>query len=488
MNNGNVSLRDYEGIQGFGMSSAAEVEELNKALSAGSARPPASGGDALRVESLESTLRITTHTLQHVKLWKKLNKLPAFNTVEEYNILSGYGSDAGAFTNEGDLPESQDSTYARKVAYIKFMGTTREVTHPMTLVRPAHGSVIGLETSNGATWLVERIERALFEGRSDNVPQSFDGLPSQILAGVGVTDPNEDIYPGIDTVGDARNTVLIDKRGMDLEEDDLEMAMNYILQNYGTGTDLFAAPTALSNLARKFYPRERVNLPAPVDGRVGFTVKSFDSSAGIVDFNNEIFLRSGRNNGVKTAPAAATSSKAPSAPVLTSAIAAANTGGTNKFSAADAGAYYWAVTACNRFGESAVSAGVTASPAAGEKVTLTITKNVGDSGDKLATYFKVYRSAKGAANANAAMYTTSVKDSGAATTLVVDRNWFIPGTSIAPLFQMNLQNLTWRQLAPMLKIPLATVAASIRWMQLIYGTPIIYTPKKNILFLNVADS
>lgn len=485
MNNGMVSLRDYEGIQGFGMSSAAEVEDLNKALSAGVQRPPTSGGNVLRVESLEATLRITTLTLQHVKLWKKLNKLPAFNTVEEYNLLTDYGADAGAFTNEGDLPETQDSTYQRKVAYVKFMGTTREVTHPMTLVRPAHGSVIGLETQNGATWLVERIERALFEGDSAMVPQSFDGFPTQILEGVGVVDPNEDLYPGVDTLGDARNTVIIDKRGQSLSEDDLEIGANYVLQNYGTPTDLFMAPAALSDLARKFYPRERVNLPAPVDGKVGFTVKSFDTSAGLVEFNNEIFLRSGRNNGVKTAPGSATNAKAPAAPTLTSATAAANTGGTSKFGAADAGAYYYKVTAVNRYGESAASAAVSASPAAGQKVTLVITPAAGDQ-----TAFKVYRSAKGAADGSQAQYMTMVASAGAnpTTTSVVDRNWYIPGCSIAPLFQMNLQNMSWRQLAPMLKIPLATIAASIRWMQLIYGTPILYTPKKNVLFINVADS
>ena len=30
-----VSFRDYEGIQGFGIGSNAEVDELNKALAAG---------------------------------------------------------------------------------------------------------------------------------------------------------------------------------------------------------------------------------------------------------------------------------------------------------------------------------------------------------------------------------------------------------------------------------------------------------------------
>jgi hypothetical protein len=49
--------------------------------------------------------------------------------------MTAYGADTGVFTNEGDLPETQDSSYERRTVLVKFLGTTREVTHPMTLVR-----------------------------------------------------------------------------------------------------------------------------------------------------------------------------------------------------------------------------------------------------------------------------------------------------------------------------------------------------------------
>jgi hypothetical protein len=121
--------------------------------------------------------------------------------------------------------------------------------------------------------------------------------------------------------------------------------------------------------------------------------------------------------------------------------------------------------------------------AAGEKVTLTITDG---GGSYPATAYKVYRTAVGGAVATA-QYVTTVKRGGATTTWT-DYNWLIPNTSTAMLVQNNLQNYSVRQLAPMLKIPLATVAASIRWMQLLYLTFILYTPKKNVLFINVKDS
>jgi len=77
--------------------------------------------------------------------------------------------------------------------------------------------------------------------------------------------------------------------------------------------------------------------------------------------------------------------------------------------------------------------------------------------------------------------------SGAATTTYVDLNLNLPSTSNSFMLQMNLQNLSFRQLAPMIKIPLATLAASVRWMQLLYGTPIVYSPRRNVIFINVLD-
>jgi len=481
--NGMVSLRDYEGIQGFGMTSAQAVDDLNKALTAGTQNPPTSGGNVLRVESLEATLRVVTFTLGHIQFWKMLPKLPAFSTVEEYNRLLDYGADSGAFTNEGDLPETQDSTYERKTALVKFLGTTREVSHPMTLVRPAHGNVIGLETQNGAIWLLERLERALFMGRADMVSQEIDGLAKQIMDGVNILNPNTDLYDATNILRAGAETVIIDKRGERLLENDLETGSNFIVQNYGTPTDLMLAPQAMSDISKQFYPRERVNLPFPVEGKVGLAIKSFESNAGPISFKPDIFLRSGRNNGAKGIPAAATSTKAPSAPTIS-----AGTPGSDAKSmfqgAPFTGVHQYYVTAVNRFGESAPSAVASPTLAAGQAVAITITDG---GGANPATAYKVYRTVNGGDAAATAKIMTTVARSGGGATFT-DHNWWIPATSMSFMVQNNLQNYSVRQLAPMMKIPLATVAASIRWMQLLYLTYLLYTPRKNVLYINVADS
>lgn len=463
---GGVSMKDYEGMAGFGMNPFGVTEDINKALSAGYQSPGQMGGAALRVESLEATLRIVTFTQANIKLWRAMPKLPAFSTVEEYTIQSSYGADSGIFTREGELPQASDAAYERKVAQVKFMGVQKEITHPMMLVRPAHGSVLALETQNGAVQLLEKVERALFEGRSDVVPEQFDGLYKQIT-----DDPV------------AAVTNIFDMRGGPITEDALEEGANTVVEGYGVPTDLYLAPRALSDVGKQFYPRERINLPATNNGRVGLAVTSFDSSAGLINFQNDIFLRSGSNNGVKTAPSAATATRAPTAPTVAGAVNAGPVTGS-KFRAGDAGTYFYRVSAVNRFGQSTAGNSAGLVVAATDSVTLTITD--GGGADPATGYF-IYRTAPGAAVGTAQFMAAVPRIGAAATTLYVDLNLNLPGTSKAFMLQMNLQNLSIRQLAPMIKIPLATLAASVRWMQLLYLTPIVYSPRRNVVFINVLD-
>ena len=62
--------------QGFGQSSAQTVQDLNKALTAGYAADPGSqsGGGALRVESLDSTLKIVSFMMKNIVLYNDIPK------------------------------------------------------------------------------------------------------------------------------------------------------------------------------------------------------------------------------------------------------------------------------------------------------------------------------------------------------------------------------------------------------------------------------
>lgn len=466
MEGNHVGLSDYEGLTGFGLLPTQDTEEIQKALSAGYQSPRHDGGSALRVESLEATLRILTFSQGHVKLWKDIPKLPAFSTSEEYTVQTSYGGENGPFTREGELPQVQDAAYERRVELVKFLGTQREVTHPATLVRNAYGNIIARETQNGAIWLMERMERNLFRGQASVIPECFDGIDEQILR-----DPFA-----------AANNVL-DLRGGPITEDVIEEATNIVVENYGLSSALYLAPRAHSDMSKQFYSRQRGGF-GDREGRIGYSAKMMETNAGDIALRGDIFLRSGKNNGVKTAPTVATSVRAPTAPTAGNfGTAGANAG--SLFGAADAGTYQYKVTALNRFGESAPAqetGGVVV--ASGDGVSLVITDG---GGADVATGYRIYRSKVGGAVGSEQFMIDVPRPTGAATTTFVDVNQFIPGTSRAYLLQMNLQSLSFRQLAPMMKIPLATLAASIRWMQLLYGTPIVYAPRKNLILLNVAD-
>jgi hypothetical protein len=466
----------YSGnINGFGIDQSSNVSDLQKALEAGFQVSGQTGGSALRVESLEGSLKVVTYTAHHIKLWKKIPKSPAYSTVEEYNQLVNYGSDSFAFVGEGELPPTQDTTYARRTSLVKFIGTTREVTHPMTVVHPAHGDVIALENQNGILWTLERVENALFHGDSS---LAFDGEAEQ--------------WDGLDALIDP--TSFIDLEGQPLQEADIEEAANQLVEQYAYPTDIWLGTRVASDLVKTFYPRERVNLPAPENGMVGMSVNSVMTQAGVMEMNPNVFLKR-----LPTPPVGATSPNSPAAPgVLASALPGATDGDFNKGAPAGTNNYAYAVTAANRFGESApvligASQAITQiQKDAGDHVDLTIT-NPGLIGTFPPEYFRVYRTtARPAAGVpvDLSLYSLilqvpAASQAPAGVTVVADVNFLLPFTEIAYMGELTPSVITFRQLLPMLRMDLAVLAPAFRWMILLYGTPILFAPLKWLRFINV---
>jgi len=83
-----------------------------------------------------------TYEMEEIKLFKTIPKVPATNTVEEFNRLLAYSQSGSRRFNlgwmaEGDLPEEEDSTYARITVLVKFLGVTGRVTHVANTIRAA---------------------------------------------------------------------------------------------------------------------------------------------------------------------------------------------------------------------------------------------------------------------------------------------------------------------------------------------------------------
>lgn len=477
-----VGLRSFQQGSigsGFGVGSEADIAELSKALEAGyQIGAGKTGGSALRVESLEASLKVLTYSSSHVKFWKKIFKTPAYSTVEEYNQLTDYGGEASPFVQEGELPQASDSSYVRRTQLVKFLGTVREITHQATLVHPAHGDLIAMENQNGILWLLQRVEQSLFSGDST---LAFDGESEQ--------------WDGLDALIDAAN--VIDLEGSTLQEADIEEASNMIIEHYGFPTDMFLGTRTMSDLNKTLYPRERIQLPAPQNGQIGNTIATMATQAGVIEFNPDVFIRR-----TPTPPAAATSAMAPATPASVASGAVTGTSGDHN-KGAPAGQTYlsYLVTACNRFGESAPTTFMGAAVAfsqvnkdAGVYAPLTIT-NPGVIGSFPPEYFKIYRSKASLVNAVPSSLSDyaliaqvpAASQAAAGTTTYNDVNLILPFTSSAYLGEMTPSVLTFRQLMPLMKMDLAVLSPAYRWMILLYGTPILFAPKKWMRFINIGQ-
>ncbi len=471
--------------EGYGQASAQEVEELNKAIEAGAGYAGAptalTGGGALQVESLDASLKSVTYEMRNIKLWPLLAKDQAYNTIEQYNRQDAYGDQGRGFIDEGDLPRSEDSSYSRQIQRVRFIGVTRELTHVYTLVRNAHGDAIAREIRNGTMRILEIVERNLFDGRGHysnagkfdgadaailDADLAWDGLDKQIRQGNTDSSAQATAFTGYGL----SESVIQDNRGNILDEDVLEDNGRIVVENFGMPNLMMMDTKAHSDLARQFYPKERVNPMGVANGKAGFVLQQFVSSAGTYDLVSDVFLRPKRG--------ASPVSGAPSAPATPTAAANAAPVADSKWSAAEAGTYSYVVSAINKAGESTLSSEDNDTVAANGSITLTIPATTG------AYAYAVYRAPKGTtANHEFIGYVAPATVGGAAT--FQDLNHKLPGLSQSYLMTNEAEVIRFKQLAPLMKMDLAIVATAYRWMQLLYGTPIVYAPRKCLITENI---
>lgn len=477
--------------EGHGATSAQEVDELNKALSAGagySGAPTAlTGGGALQVESLDASLKSVTYEMKNIKLWPVLSKDQAYNTIEQYNRIDKYGDQGRGFIAEGALPRSEDSSYSRQIQRVRFIGVTRELTHVYTLVRNAHGDAIAREIKNGTMRILEIVERSLFDGRGhyqDIATGAFTGSDAAILASDLQWDGLDKQIRKGDTDASAQagafagyglsESVVRDSRGLVPDEDNLEDDGRIVAENFGSPNLMMLDTKTHSDLGRQFFPKERVNPIGVANGKAGFVLQQFLSSAGAYDLVSDVFLRPKRTPG--NAPSG--SPAAPGALTVTNLGADAN----SKFVAADAGSYSYIATAINDAGEgpaSAASVGVAV--AAGEALQVAIPATVG------AYAYAVYRAPVGTVLGHEFIGYAAPASVGAGVSFK-DNNHKLPGLAQWYLLSNDSEVLRFKQLAPLMKMDLAIIATAYRWMQLMYGTPIVYAPRKCLLRMNLGRS
>lgn len=460
-------------------------------------------GGGLKVESLDSVLKILTNRLNQLVYYMEMPKQKIKQNVHQYNQLYKYGEDVSIFNTEGETPEETDSQYRRKSILTKYMGVTGQVTHPAMIAE--YNSINNMytqEVENKTILLQTLIDTALTSADSSCIDIEFDGVFRQHMLGVNEMDGGTaegktseqllDGYFNSPAVIDAQNQVLNDKMIQD--------ASNVVVNVYNGYIDrIISNPIVFNNYVQQFHESKRVivGLAASVTGAtMGQSVNDVTTQFGKINIKNDRYfdvrkpIRVGKG---------ATSPKAPVAPVAPTAGTAikVNSADTKTNFGRHAGAYGYLVTAKNRYGESAplniTSAGAQAVTAT-QSVEFGVTAGVG--GAYAASSFVIYRTKKDAVLNDTTEYfpifevpvsQMATGYDGAAANCVRDRNRIIAGTKSALVYYNDNQINEYLQFSDTVKMDFAVTAPSRRFCILNYGTPVLYQPAKIVRIVNIGD-
>lgn len=471
-------------------------EDIIKAIIAGSQTgrdltDTLSSGPSLKPESLDPVVKVLENKEQHIVAWKMIPKKSVYNTVHEYNQLTSYGADVGVFMNEGESPEQTDSVYKRKAALVKYAGIQGELTQQAMLVRQADGKdPYTREVENKTLKLLTQLDGKLSSGNTSCVSQEFSGVIK--LHYDGVLD-----FLGTSGLDNYMNDVTnIDVRGKAIKDSNVEDAVQAVVNDrFGEAAVIISNPVVFNDYVKRFHESKRVMVNAPAAATEGATmgqkVNDIMTQFGKIDVANDIFWD---RKAPKAYNAAATSTKAPATPTLTNnsclVIASADT--STKFTDG-AGSYFYAVSARNQYGESALQIANTTIKAVATTESVDFTFVAG-SGTYAATSFIIYRTVK-----DTAVYTTAkfypimevtlaqhtAGYDGASAGVVRDRNRTLGNTHVAMVFEPSAEMWEYIQLAATMKIDFAITTLARRFAVVNYGTPVLYAPGKISLIHNI---
>jgi len=461
---------------GGGATSAAEVEELMKALEASGplSNVGLTGGAALRVQSLDKTMQATIVENKHFVLFGRLAKPEVSGIVDEWVEQKGVGGFLGGSTNtEAGAARAAVGDYARRHGSVKFLSTRRQVSLAAK-IQQGIASAEGVEQAGGAKQLLSDAEYLCWEGDEAVVPTEFSGIFSQMQEGVrrGGVDPD--------------NIVDLDGAAM-TSFDPLAQAAAQIgsRDNFGTPTDLFLSPFAQADLDASLAPAYRVGLsPSGSDIALGAPVSAIRTSDGVIATSQDKFIRdqqhmtpfevqypkvAAKNLGMK--------------PTL--AIAEPEVDVESRFRVNRAGTYYYGVAGVSAEGQSPMVVSGAIAIGAGEAPVLTITRSAGQE----ETGYVIYRSRQDGTNAPADMREMCrIPASGLATTVFKDQNRKLPGATKAAMLNMLKSDtaIIWRQFLPMMKFKLYPTDSPVDpWLQLLWGYLRISKLRQHVVLINI---
>ncbi|RTH02987.1 hypothetical protein CSW50_06300, partial [Thermus scotoductus] len=342
-----------------------------------------SGVPAIRLESLEATLRSVVEREETFRLFLRLQPVPTFSSVAEWATQVGIGGDlADAFHSETSDIRGDAGQYKRNVLRIKYLMTRAEITLAALQQRTILGGGDDLkarENVNATLRILRALEWALFQGDEDVVPTQFNGIkawlakefPDHIFDLQGSSNA-EDLY---NAIYEAFGRTIGPEGG------------------FGKITDVYLSPTVQNDLDLYLAPQWRVALSEnPRAIEYGAPVVGIRTSYGDVATVQDVWIED-PNAAHLTTPAEVRtrgriSPEAPGAPTVTATAVASDA--ESRFGPEHAGTYYYAVAALGEGGEGPLSAIEAATVAERGAVDITITPPAGYG----QTGYAIYRSTR----------------------------------------------------------------------------------------------
>jgi hypothetical protein len=497
-----MDLFNYKGQENANPLDSMSSEDILKAMEAGLMTGMQydnmlNNGGGLKPESLDYVLKNLENRLDQLVFWNEMPRQKIENTVHQYNQLFKYGQEVGIFNQEGETPTETDSVYRRKSIVVAFTGVTGQVTHPGMIVRTTVGSLYTKEVENKTILLQTILDKKIVDANRQKNPEEFDGVFAQHIEGINditggllgkTSEQVLDAYFGDVAVINANGHVLTDA----MVEDAAQAVVN---DRNGVIDRIVSSPIVFNNYVKLFHESKRVlvGMAGAVEGAtMGQSVNNIVTQFGRVaikadkffDFAAPVKIGKGK-----------TSEKAPNAPVAdpTTPVAVA-VDSKGMFGTENAGTYFYAVTAKNRYGESEPVLLNSTAQAVGATQSVTLKFTGATSSAYPETCYVIYRSEMDPADITTAdlfpIFEVSKTElaagwDGAAAGTVHDRNRWIAGTKSALVYFNGSEMMEYLELGGTMKLDYAIVGPRRSFSVLNYGTPVEYQPGKIARIINI---
>ena len=452
-----TTLAPQDIVVGGDMGNVEVLQQFQKALTAGSGVDAANftGGRALIPESLENTLVNVLWTQDEARLFQRIKKQPIPSPVHQWDKRTAVGSGAGAWVPEGGQSQEADQTINRVFETAKYLQTLRKATLQATLSNMIENALT-IEQNAGALWIIREVERAMFYGDDRFFPEQPKGIKQQATSNI------------------------FDARGASASSSTVENLINdasrSIRDNYGKGSVMLMSTRVTQDIQNLI--RDRVRFQS--GNEVGTSVfREYPTPFGTLELLDDVFIQ----EGTVPSPSPLTSLR-PGAITINSATAAASS--ASQFTAGDAGDYFYRVVGVNRYGEGPSTASTAVTVAQGDGVTLNV-----DAAAPAPTAYALYRSERGAADANDCRFVGYFEYTDGTGDTFVDVNAQLPGTSDIFILTMDeiYDAIEWFQFLPMMKFDLyPTNEAVYPFLMLLFGALALKKEEQHAYIRNVSPA